>query len=96
MATVMLTSNYEYRPFGNGYSVRVVQLPIYTYVKDLDDVELRLQEAIELFRSGFSDDAAFLEYLRANGIEPIVVPAEVPARVWTRASNEIRCLVAVA
>ena len=99
MSTVMLRVNYEHRRFGNGYSVRVVQLPIYTYVENWEDVDQRLHEAISLFRSGFHDDGAFLRYLRANHIEPIVDGVEMERRqvsAWVRAMDEIECSVAVA
>ena len=99
MSTIMLRVNYEHRRFGNGYSVRMVELPIYTYVENWEDVDQRLHEAIELFRGGFSDDGAFLRYLRVNHLHPIVDGVEMErgqASAWTRALDEIEYSVAVA
>lgn len=99
MTTIMLKLNYEHRRIGDRYAVRVVQLPIYTYVEDWADLDRQLDDALRLFRSGFPDKDAFLEYLRANNVEPIIDELgllQVQPPVWTRASDEREYAVALA
>ena len=65
--TIDLTVEYKKR--GDGYSVRVRELPVYTYVEDLGDIGKQVYEAVYLFTNGFEDRASLLKYLRENNVK---------------------------
>ena len=60
------------RPRGDGIAVRVVEVPIYTFVKTMEELEGQLTDALQIWGGGFPTAEALLQYLRDNEIEHTV------------------------
>ena len=89
--------NSHHRPRGNGFAVRVVEMPVYTYVDSLNDLDMRLREALQLWCAGFPTTDELLRYLDDNGVFYTVggVPSRkwMPSSEWTPVPHEYRVAV---
>ncbi len=83
---ISIGAHSHFRPRGNGYAIRVIEMPVYTYVEDLQDLRPRVLEALQLWCAGFPTTDDLLRYLDDNKVHYTIAvsAAQTPSgSEWT-------------